>query len=209
MRSKNEQQEPNPNRELQILSQVEETPEVTQRGLSQKTGVALGLTNVMLRNLIQKGYVRASQAGWKRWLYTLTPEGISHKLRLTIAYVHRVLDDYRSVRRTLREQLEPLRLHEESRIAIYGAGEFAELVYLGLKEIGIEEIEVFGPDSMVGQKFLGMPVRDLASLETEQFDRILVAYLGNEDSIPSKLREKEIDPSKLVAFFSNGKAGRV
>lgn len=208
MRSKNERQESNSHRELQILAEVEESPEVTQRGLSQKTGVALGLTNVMLRNLIQKGYVRASQAGWKRWLYTLTPEGITHKLRLTVTYVNRVLDDYRSVRQTLREQLEPLRLHEESRIAIYGTGEFAELVYLGLKEIGIEEIEIFGSDVPDGQKFLGIPVRDLSSLGDEQFDRILVAYLGKEDSILSKLGSAVVDSSKLVAFFSNGKAGR-
>jgi len=201
MRSKNERSAPNTYRDLQILSEVEETPEVTQRGLSQKTGVALGLTNVMLRNLIQKGYVRASQAGWKRWLYTLTTEGISHIRRLTVTYVHRVLEDYKSVRQTLRVQLEPLQLNEESRIAIYGTGEFAELVYLGLKEFGIEEIEVFGPDGQVDQKFLGLPVQELASLDSEHFDRIMVAYLGNDDSISYKLEAAAVDSSKVVVFF--------
>ena len=59
--------------ELRLLSQVEDSPEVTQRELSQRVGIALGLTNVLLRNLVQKGYIRATQANWKRWIYTLTP----------------------------------------------------------------------------------------------------------------------------------------
>ena len=212
MRSENERQdliEPSAHRELQILSEVEESPEVTQRDLSRRTGTALGLTNVLLRNLVQKGYVRASQANWKRWLYTLTPEGISHKIRLTTAYIHRVLDHYQKVRQTLREQLEPLRLHEESRIAIYGTGEFAKLVYLGLKELGIEEIEVYGPEGQTDQKFLGMPVRDLNSLNPDQYDRVLIGYLGNQDSTRSQLSEQGVNSDKLVVFFSSGLAGRV
>ena len=72
-------------RDLRVLSEVEDNPEITQRELSQRVGIALGLTNVVLRNLVQKGYVRATQAGWKRWLYNLTPEGFAQKVRLTVA----------------------------------------------------------------------------------------------------------------------------
>ena len=145
MRSHNEHQgtmEESTYRELRLLLEVEDKPDATQRELSQRVGIALGLTNVMLRNLAQKGYLRSTQANWKRWLYALTPEGFSHKIRLTVAYIHRVLDHYQNVRQTLREQLEPLALNAESRVAIYGTGEFAELVYLGLRDLGIEEIAV-------------------------------------------------------------------
>ena len=91
-------------RELQLLTLVDETPVITQRQLSLKVGVALGLTNVMLRNLVQKGYVRVSNATWKRRLYSLTPDGLAHKLRLTTGYISKVLDHYQSVRQILREQ---------------------------------------------------------------------------------------------------------
>ena len=106
-------------RELQLLSEVGVTPEITQRQLSKRVGIALGLTNAVLRNLTKKGYIRASQAGWKRSIYNLTPAGVSHKVRLTIAYIHRFLDHYQEVRQTLREEMEPLALHEESRLAIF------------------------------------------------------------------------------------------
>ena len=75
MRSEDEQQSPvTPSvyRELQLLTEVDETPAVTQRQLSLRVGIALGLTNVLVRNLVQKGYLRVSNATWKSLIYNLT-----------------------------------------------------------------------------------------------------------------------------------------
>ena len=197
--------EPAAYRDLQLLSEVVENPDVTQRQLSRKVGIALGLTNVLLRNLMQKGYIRVTHATWKRRLYTLTPEGFSHRIRLTMAYVRRVLDHYQKVRHTLREQLEPLALNAESRVAIYGTGEFAELVYLGLREIGIEEIDVFAQDSPNSNKFLGMPVRDLSALKPEEYDRVVVAILSGVDAVDKEFPMLNGLSDKLVTFFRDGK----
>ena len=208
MRSQSEHHDPiegSTYRELLLLSEVEGKPEATQRELSQRVGIALGLTNVMLRNLAQKGYLRATQAHWKRWLYALTPEGFSHKIRLTVAYIHRVLDHYQNVRQTLREQLEPLALNAESRVAIYGTEEFAELVYLGLKDIGIEEIDVFDTKDPPG-RFLGMPVHDLATLQPERYDRVVVALLQGWEAPYKKIQERGVAPKDLVAFFVDYRA---
>lgn len=212
MRSTYEQQEPadpSSNRDLQLLTEVDSTPDVTQRQLAGRVGIALGLTNVLLKNLVRKGYVRVSQSNWKRRLYTLTPEGLSQKLRLTVAYIHRVLNDYQRVRQTLRERLEPLALNVESRVAIYGTGEFAELIYLGLKEIGIEEIDVFGSGNPPGATFLGMPVRDVSTLKPEQFEQIMIAQLEGTEASVLELRERNVEPDKLVTFFTDTGAKRV
>ena len=209
MRSRDELKDPLPPssyRELQLLSEIETNPEVTQRQLSRRMGIALGLTNVLLRNLAQKGYVRATQAGWKRWIYALTPEGFSQKIRLTVDYIHRVLHHYQSVRQTLREQMEPLSLNEESRVAIYGTGEFAELVYLGLKEFGITEIDIYEPGSPSGRTFLGMPVRGAAKLDPKEYDRVMVALLEGLGADPENLG---VSPEKLVTFFPGGHMGGV
>ena len=191
-------------RELRLLSEVHLSSEATQRDLSKRVGIALGLTNLLLRNLAQKGYLRVTRAGWKRWLYTLTPEGFSRKVYLTVGYIHRVLDHYQKVRQTLREELGQLDLNVESRIAIYSPGEFAELVYLGLREMGIEEIEVFAPAGSVNGRFLGMPVREAESLRPEEYDRVVVAVLGESEEDCARLRGLGVAPDKLVTFFSNG-----
>lgn len=209
MRSPNEQHDPLESasyREFQLLTEVDGTPDVTQRQLARRVGMALGLTNVLLRNMIQKGYVRVSHATWRRRLYTLTPEGLSHRIRLMMAYIQRVLDHYRRVRQTLREQLAPLALNRESRIAVYGTGEFAELVYLGLRELGIEEIDFFDSNKADRHRFLGMPVLDVATLQTEHYDRVVVASLGRSDAFRERLSERGVTPEQVVTFFADGRA---
>ena len=190
-------------RELRLLSEVQATPNASQRDLSRRARIALGLTNVLLRNLSQKGYIRITQAGWKRWIYAVTPSGFTRKVQLTVSYVHRVLDHYQQVRRTLREELALLALNEESRIAIYGTGEFAELVYLGLREIGIEEIDIFAMDGTGGGRFLGMSVRPGTALRPEAYDRVVVALLKEADSAQVELRGMGVTSDKLVTFFAN------
>ena len=206
MSSLNEHQDSNEvstARELRLLTEVEETPDITQRELSKRVGIALGLTNILLRNLAHKGYLRVAQATWKRRLYTLTPEGFSHRVRLMATYIHQVLDHYQSVRQTLREQLAPLALNEESRVAIYGTSEFAELIYLGLKELSIEEIDVYDSESIPERRFLGMPVRDVSVLQSKSYDRVVIGYLKPSSSTISELQEKGVSSEQIVKFFTD------
>ena len=188
---------------MQLLTEVEETPDVTQRQLSVKIGIALGLTNVLLRNMVQKGYVRVSNATWKRRLYSLTPDGIAHKLHLTASYVIRVLDHYQNVRHTLREQIAAMAVNEESRVAIYGTSEFAELVFLGLRELGIEEIDMYSNGAEDGGRFLGMPVHDASTIRPEDYDKILIAVLNGSDRAVVTLVARGVAPHNLVTFFGD------
>lgn len=192
-------------RELGLLSEIEVDPEVTQRGLASRAGMALGLTNLLLKNLAEKGYIRISRAGWKRWLYTLTPLGIARKIQLTIDYIQRVLGQYRAVREIIRQEMETQVLNKESRIAVYGTGEFAELVYLSLREIGIEEVDFYLRAPEQGDKFLGMPVLDTETLRANDYDKVVVADLVNSQTIMMELEEISIPSEMLVTFF--GKNG--
>ena len=64
MREKKEDTEQNIYRELQILEEMEFDPRISQRNLSQKLGIALGLANLLIKSMVQKGYVKASKLGW-------------------------------------------------------------------------------------------------------------------------------------------------
>lgn len=185
------------------MSEVEDNPNITQRQMSQRIGIALGLTNVLLRNLIQRGYIRVSNATWKRRLYSLTPEGLSHKMHLTVGYIRRVVHHYRTVRETLNSELSILGVHAESKIAIYGTGEFAELVYLTLRELGIEEIEVFSSNDSPFGRFLGLPVLPITSLDPDQFDGVIIGQLQANTAALGVLTDLDVPPSKWITFFDS------
>ncbi len=184
-----------------LLSEIEHAPETSQRHLALRLGLSVGMVNLLLRNLARKGYVRVTRAGWRRWLYAMTPSGASRKVQLLVGYVRRFLGDYQRVRGMLREQLAPLSLHAESRVAIYGTGELAELVYLSLRELAVEEVEVFDTRSSNGRKFLGLPVRDVSTLRPEDHDRVVIAVLPEASRGYEELRAAGVSPERLVTLF--------
>ena len=69
-------------RDLAILSAIDEGRSLSQRALADRLGVALGLTNLLLKRLAKKGYIKIVEfptkpAARKRLQYLLTPQGIA------------------------------------------------------------------------------------------------------------------------------------
>lgn len=190
-------------RELRLLAEVEADPETNQRSLSQRAGIALGLTNLLLRNLADKGYLRISQAGWKRWVYSLTPAGVSRKFQLTAAYVHRVLGQYQRVRQMVRSEIESLEFHRESRIAIFGTDELAELVYLALREMNIEEVDFYSNGSPNGRRFLGLRVNDVSALEPTEYDWFLIGNMAALETSHAILKKRGVASEKMITLFAD------
>ncbi|PIQ84389.1 MAG: hypothetical protein COV75_02435, partial [Candidatus Omnitrophica bacterium CG11_big_fil_rev_8_21_14_0_20_63_9] len=85
-------------RDMHLLNEVTQSPDITQRELSQRIGMALGLTNLMLRRLTKKGYIKIIGTKRSRIRYLITPQGILEKTRLTYEFIHFSLQLYGRVR---------------------------------------------------------------------------------------------------------------
>src|SRR6266567_8979283 len=93
-------------RDLKLLEAVEADSRVTQRSLATRLGIALGLTNVYLRRLARKGYIKCVNVQSNRISYLITPRGIAEKARLTYEFMDYSLHLYREVRRHLGNVLQ-------------------------------------------------------------------------------------------------------
>ena len=103
--------------------------------------------------------------------------------------------------------MQPLAMNEETRVAMFGTGEFAELIYLGLKDIGVEEIDFFGSGDTTDQLFLGKRVRDISTLETDAYDHVVVAFLDHSKANLNEIKGLDAAPEKLVTFFVDAPTG--
>src|ERR1041384_7779035 len=112
-----------------MLETLEHESAITQRVLASRLGIALGLTNLYLKRLIRKGYVKCVTVAPNRLVYSLTPRGVARKARLTYEFMKYSLDFYRDARQHLRRSLAHA-VAEQKRVAIYGTGDAAELVFL-------------------------------------------------------------------------------
>ena len=168
---------PSTYRDMHLLDELTERPEATQRELSKNIGMALGLTNLMLRRLAKKGYVKISGTKRSRIRYLITPQGILEKSRLTCEFIQYSLNLYGRVRHFLREEMLALARAGHRRILLYGTGELAEIAFLTIREMGLELVAVMDASS-AGERFLGYPVLDVGAASTMAYDRIIVASQG-------------------------------
>ena len=194
-------------RELRLLEEVGSTPEVTQRGLALRVNVALGVVNLLVRTLVKKGFIKARRVGWKQWTYIVTPAGVVRRVQLTVAYVERFLEHYRRVRTILRRELEISNIDTDSRVAIYGTTDLAELMFLALRDSGIVEIDFFDQDGQ-GAIFLGSPVRNLESIVPDRYAVVMVAFSGDVQSRWLELDAQGVLPSQYVAPLQGSVGGR-
>ncbi len=190
-------------RDLEILTAIEEGLPLTQRALAERLGVALGLANLYLKRLARKGCIKIvdfprKPAARKRLRYLLTPRGMAEKTRLTYEHMAYSLNLYRRARQTLRESLGRLADGGAKRVVLYGAGEAAEVAYLTLKELGLEPVGVFAR-SATG-RFLGFPVRALAELTAEEFDVVIVATFERPEPSLAELGQLGLAPERIVTL---------
>ncbi len=181
-------------RDLKMLEAVQQDSRVTQRGLASQLGIALGLANIYVKRMINKGWIKCVNIQPNRISYLITPRGISEKARLTYEFMDYSLHLYGEVRQHLRAVLTDCAAAGR-RVAISGRGEAAELAYLSLKESGLEPVAVF--DKAGGQWFLGMPVRPIAEHTLVEYDLIIVATLDRSGQQMADLLDAGVPREKL------------
>ena len=67
---------------LDTLLELKENPSLSQRSLSRKLNISLGLTNAIIKNLIHRGLIKAKKDTGRKLLYIITPKGMANVSRL-------------------------------------------------------------------------------------------------------------------------------
>jgi EPS-associated MarR family transcriptional regulator len=92
----------------QLLKLLQENPELSQRQLAEELGVSVGKVNYCLNALLDRGLVKVRNFRDNRnklaYAYYLTPKGAREKVRTTVGFLHRKLEEYRGLEREI-EQL--------------------------------------------------------------------------------------------------------
>jgi DNA-binding MarR family transcriptional regulator len=124
-------------RELTLLENIENDPDVNQSTLATQLGVAVGTVNWHLKRLIAKGAVKVKRAERKKLRYIITPEGIALRARLAVDYVERSFSIYRKTRQRVKEHIAKVRAAGFDRVRILGKGDIVDICRLTSIEQGI------------------------------------------------------------------------
>ena len=184
-------------RTLKILEEIDNDHTPSQRDLSKKLNISLGLVNSFVKRLANKGYFKINNIPKNRVKYILTPKGAAEKTRLTYQYIQHSFEFYRNAREKLHKLFKYLNKQGVRRVVFYGTGDFAEIAFISLQETSIQ-MSAIVDDNKSGEKFLGGVVKDPASLNSFSFDRILITTMISKDKVLEKVLEQGIPQSKVV-----------
>ena len=125
-------------RELIILDQIEQNPNVKQTTLAEQLDVAVGTVNWHIKRFIEKGYVKVKRAERRKLRYIITPEGLALRARLTVDYIDNSMRLFRRTRQRVLDALATVRQAGYDRVQVVGDGDLAEVIRLTCIEQGIE-----------------------------------------------------------------------
>lgn len=185
-------------RDLLLLTEVERDGAVTQRSLATKLGVALGLTNLYLKRLARKGYIKITTIPSQRVRYLLTPQGFAEKSRLTYLYMQYSLSHYRDMRSRLRETLSRATQTGTKQVVIYGTGELAEMAYLSLREMRLTLVGFV--DDGQRESFLSYPVWRSEVLPKWEFDAVLLTDIEQTARQREELGRQHVPDEKILVL---------
>lgn len=132
---------------LSLLSTLEDGESLSQRSLAMRIGVALGLTNSLLRRAIRKGLIKVKQAPAKRYAYYITPKGFIEKGHLVSEYLFTSLTFFRQVREEYSTLFTQISNGSHKRIALFGVSELAEIALLSARSDGVDIFAMIQPGS--------------------------------------------------------------
>jgi DNA-binding MarR family transcriptional regulator len=185
-----------------LLSAIENGGPLSQRSLSREMGVALGLTNLLIRRLVRKGFVKVRRVNSRNVVYLLTPAGLAEKSRLTRVYLENTLRLYTHTRTHIQERLDQLSSDwseedrsfaggTEKRIVFFGAGEVAEIAYVSLHHV---DLRLVGVVDDAPRPFFGLDVAHPQELQPcrlkgEPFGRLVVMSIRKAAHIRRRLAD--------------------
>lgn len=192
-----------------ILAAIASGEPVTQRSLAREIGVALGLTNLLIRRLVSKGYVRIAKAERRHVRYMMTAEGWEALVRASRASLENTVRLYTETRDHIRATLCdvsrrcPVDGHGQKRIVFYGAGDVSEIAYVSLQTTDLALVGVV--DEARAGRFFALDVARPDQLTPETvggvpYAHLVVMSLTHADAIRETLARRQFPPERMTCL---------
>jgi DNA-binding MarR family transcriptional regulator len=196
-------------RQFRLLTEISSVEGLTQRWLAQKHGLALGLTNFLIRRLVKKGYIKIVNLERKRLRYLITPKGLAEKTRLTYEYLEYSMALFRQSRALMTDTLVQMMRAGGTKAVLCGTGELAEVAFLAMQERGLQVVGVLQESGNGKTMFMNQPVRSLGALSELTFDWIVIATFKDHRKLIQQLQLAGIRVEQIVTIPASRDLGRL
>ena len=165
-------------RDLRLLGELERNPIISQRELSHKFGIALGVTNACLKRMARKGWIRIRGFDHRRIGYYLTPKGFVEKSKLTFNLVSGIVQHYSELKQVIGEKFLEMQREGMKRIVFYGLSDEMEVAYITLQGVNLKLVGIVEDDEkMKPQIIFDYEIEPVSRVKELKPDCILITSL--------------------------------
>jgi DNA-binding MarR family transcriptional regulator len=177
-------------RELNLLQELEKNPIVSQRDLSHKFGIALGVTNACLKRMARRGWIRIMNLDHRRIGYYLTPKGLAEKTKLTLHLISWTVQHYSTLKDIIGERLLEMQNKGVERIVFYGVSDEMEIAYVTLQGSSLKLVGIVEDEKRINKReVFGFELKGINQIETLKPDAVLITSLTDLDEKEENLRK--------------------
>lgn len=187
---------------LDTLLELKQNPSLSQRSLSHRLNISLGLTNAILQNLIHRGWIKAKKLTGRKILYLITPQGMARATNLIYDRFRETQNYYQYTKELLTSYLTDLYHQGKRKAIIYGTNQLAEITYLSLLDSPLKLHSILSDDpSPSKKKFLGhqvFTISDFAEKYSKHLSQISQKDVVILSTISSEKMHQEIKEYKNI-----------
>jgi DNA-binding MarR family transcriptional regulator len=185
-------------RSFLLMEEIARAEPVSQRDLSRRLDIALGLVNSYLKNLVAKGFVRIKAFPKNRYSYVLTPQGLAEKSRLAYQHLSYFSNLYRIARQDYTTLFRECAAAGVRNVSFCGVDEVAEIAFLSLRETAIGLYAIMD-DERAGETFFDMTITSLEAGITSGAERIVITSFKRGQSLREKLLRSGVELKIICA----------
>jgi len=179
---------------LRLLDEFTREPEVSQRALAGRLGIALGLVNSYIKRLYKKGHIKIKTLPRNRIKYIITPKGFTEKARLTYMYMNYSIQYFKDMRLNIERTYAKMMAEDIKNILLWGDGEIAELCFISTRGLPLKIIGVVA-GKKIDNGFFGHHIFTLNDIDDLDYDAILVASIDSK--VPSGISSNNFNNKKV------------
>jgi DNA-binding MarR family transcriptional regulator len=178
-------------RDLQFLEEIEQNPKISQRELSHKFGIALGVTNACIKRMARRGLIRLKGIPPRRIAYYVTPKGFAEKANLALRFFSYNIRHYAETKKQIGRKLLEMQNSGVKRVVFYGLSDEMEVAYITLQGLDMELVGIVDEEKNQGIKVFGYDVIDLREGKGLNLDAILITSMQERASYLKTLTKQK------------------
>jgi DNA-binding MarR family transcriptional regulator len=190
-------------RELNLLRELEKNPVISQRELSHKFGIALGVTNACLKRMARRGWIRITSLNHHRIGYFLTPKGFAEKAKLTLHLISWTVQHYSTLKDFIGERLLEMQNKGIERIVFYGVSDEMEVAFITLQGINLKLVGIVEDDETLRPQIIfGHELEPVSRIQELDPQGVLITSLERCDQRKESLRALLDDKKVYITDIS-------